>query len=167
MNKTLVFGWYEQYKTGIYRYALSILKDPHGAEDVLQETFLRLLSGKYAVREEKIQPWLYRVARNCCYDILRKRDREQEIPPELPSHEGKYAYIERIAVLDLTDREIVTLKVLGGMTCREIGKILGLTGPAVQKRYERAMKKLREQEEDYGNQTESRTGSSAHSQNDF
>ena len=150
MNKALVYSWYEQYKTGIYRYALSILKDPHGAEDVLQEVFLRLLSGKYVVREEKIQPWLYRVARNCCYDILRKREREQELPPDLPWQDGQYAYIERIAVLDLTDREIVTMKVLSGMTCKEIGKIVGMTGPAVQKRYERAIRKLKEQEENYG-----------------
>ena len=150
MNKERIFAWYEQYKTGIYRYALSILKDPHGAEDVLQETFLRLLSGKHAVDPEKIQPWLYRVARNCCYDALRKREREQEIPPELPDRGGQYAYIERIGILDLTDREIVTMKVLSGMTCREIGKIVGLSGPAVQKRYERAMKKMKEQEEDNG-----------------
>ena len=150
MNKMLVYSWYEQYKTGIYRYALSILKDPHGAEDVLQETFLRLLSGKYAVQESKIQPWLYRVARNCCYDILRKREREQELPPELPSDDGRFAYIERIAVLDLPGREIVTMKVQSGMTCKEIGKVLGMTGPAVQKRYERAIRKLKEQEESYG-----------------
>ena len=73
MNKTLIYNWYEQYKNGIYRYALSILKNPHSAEDVLQETFLRLLSGKYVVREDKIESWLYRVARNYCYDILRKQ----------------------------------------------------------------------------------------------
>lgn len=150
MNKTLVYSWYEQYKTGIYRYALSILKDPHGAEDVLQETFLRLLSGKYVIREDKIQPWLYRVARNCCYDILRRREREQELPPELPSDDGKFAYIERISILDLSEREIVTMKILSGMTCKEIGNVMGMTGPAVQKRYERAMKKLKEQEESYG-----------------
>lgn len=150
MNRLLVYSWYEQYKTGIYRYALSILKDPHGAEDVLQETFLRLLSGKYVVAEEKIQAWLYRVARNYCYDILRKREREQELPPELPCNDGQYAYIERVSILELTDREIVTMKVLSGMTCREIGKIMGMTGPAVQKRYERAMKKLKEQEEYHG-----------------
>ncbi len=150
MNKMLIYSWYEQYKTGVYRYALSILKDPHGAEDVLQETFLRLLSGKYVVQEEKIQPWLYRVARNCCYDVLRKREREQEIPPELPYNDGQYAYIERIAVLDLSDREIVTMKVLSGMTSKEIGKVMGMTGPAVQKRYERALKKLKEQEENHG-----------------
>lgn len=150
MNKSRIYGWYEQYKTGIYRYALSILKDPQGAEDILQEVFLRLLSGKYVVAEEKIQPWLYRVARNCCYDILRKREREQELPPDLPSRDGRFAYIERISVLDLTDREIVTMKVLSGMTCKEIGKVMGMTGSAVQKRYERAMKKLKEQEEYHG-----------------
>lgn len=150
MNKALVYSWYEQYKTGIYRFCLSILQDPHGAEDVLQETFLRLLSGKHVVHEEKIQPWLYRVARNCCYDILRKRDREQELPPELPHDDGQFAYIERIAILDLTDREIVTMKILSGMTCKEIGKIMKMTGPAVQKRYERAIKKLKEQEESHG-----------------
>lgn len=150
MNKTLIYSWYEEYKTDIYRYALSILKDPHGAEDVLQETFLRLLSGKYVVRQEKIQPWLYRVARNCCYDILRTRDRDQELPPELPSQDGQFAYIERIAVLDLTDREIVTMKILSGMTCKEIGKIMGMAAPTVQKRYERAIRKLKEQEEGYG-----------------
>lgn len=150
MNKSLIYSWYEQYKTGIYRYALSILKEPHGAEDVLQETFLRLLSGKYAVREEKIQAWLYRVARNCCYDLLRKREREGELPADLPSHDGTFAYIERIAVLEPIDREIVTMKLLSGMTCREIGKVMGMTGTAVQKRYERAMKKLKEQEENHG-----------------
>lgn len=150
MNKSCIYSWYAQYKTGIYRYSLSILKDPQGAEDVLQETFLRLLSGKYVVSEEKIQAWLYRVARNCCYDILRKREREQELPPDLPSDDGQFAYIERISVLDLTDREIVTMKVLSGMTCKEIGKIVGMTGSTVQKRYERAMKKLREQEENHG-----------------
>ena len=59
-------------------------------------------------------------------------------------------YIERIAVLNLKDREIVTLKVLDGMTSREIGKVLGMTGAAVQKRYERALRKLKEQEEAHG-----------------
>lgn len=150
MEKSRIYGWYEQYKTAVYRYALSILKDSHRAEDVLQEVFLRLLSGKYVVSEEKIQAWLYRVARNCCYDILRQRQREQEVPPDLPSHDGKLAYIERIAVLDLLDQEIVTLKVLSGMSCKDIGKIVRMTGPAVQKRYERAIRKLKEQEENHG-----------------
>ena len=83
MNKKLIYSWYEQYKTGIYRYALSILKDPYMAEDVLQEAFLRLMSGKSFPEPGKAQAWLYRVARNQCYDILRKRSRETEVLPPL------------------------------------------------------------------------------------
>ena len=45
MNPALVYELYKQYKTGIFRFALSILKETQLAEDVLQETFLRLLSG--------------------------------------------------------------------------------------------------------------------------
>ena len=149
MNKTLIYNWYEQYKIGIYRYAFSILKNPHSAEDVLQETFLRLLSGKYVVQEDKVESWLYRVARNYCYDILRKQQ-EEELPQDLPTNECQYAYIERISVLEQEDQEIVTLKVLSCMTSREIGKVMGLTASAVQKRYQRAIRKLKEQEESYG-----------------
>lgn len=149
MNKTLIYNWYEQYKIGIYRYAFSILKNPHSAEDVLQETFLRLLSGKYVVQEDKIESWLYRVARNYCYDILRKQQ-EEELPQDLPANECQYSYIERISVLEQKDQEIVTLKVLSCMTSREIGKVMGMTASAVQKRYQRAIRKLKEQEESYG-----------------
>ena len=33
MNKERIYGWYEQYKNGIYRYALSILKDKRNGYD--------------------------------------------------------------------------------------------------------------------------------------
>ena len=89
------------------------------------------------------------MARNYCYDILRKQQGEK-LPQDLPLFEGQYAYIERISLLEQKDQEIVTLKVLSGMTCREIGKVMGMTAPAVQKRYQRAMQKLKEQEESYG-----------------
>ena len=146
MNRQLIYSWYEQYKNGIFRFALSILKDPHLAEDVLQETYLRLLSGKYAVEPEKAQAWLYRVARNLCYDLLRRRKRE-EAEPEQPFHwDGDYGYLELIAPLSRKEQEIVTLKIVGRLTHREIGGIMGMTEQAVKKRYERAIRQLREQE---------------------
>ena len=36
MNRQMVHKWYEAYKTGLFRFALSILKDESAAEDVLQ-----------------------------------------------------------------------------------------------------------------------------------
>lgn len=143
MDKTLIHSWYEQYKTGIYRYALSILKDVQLAEDVLQETFLRLLSGKYTVQPGKEQAWLYKVAHNLCHDILRKRNWETGELPEAAGRES-YEYIDLIAGLDATEREIVTLKIVGGLNHKEIASVMGLTLHASKKRYERAIQKLRE-----------------------
>lgn len=143
MDKTLIYNWYEQYKTGIYRYALSILKDTQLAEDILQETFLRLLSGRHVVQPGKEQAWLYKVAHNLCYDILRKRNWETGELPE-PMGKENYAYIELIAGLEETEREIVTLKIVGGLNHKEIAAVMGLSVHAAKKRYERAIQKLRE-----------------------
>lgn len=144
MNQSKIQQWYEQYKTGIFRFALSILKDRALAEDVLQETFLKLLSGRYTVYEGKEQAWLYKVARNLCYDILRNRGREVELAAS--QIREPYGYIDLISGLDLTEREIVTLKIVGGLTHKEIARVMGLTVHATKKRYERAIQKLREEE---------------------
>lgn len=150
MNTKLICSWYEQYKTGIYRYALSILKDPHLAEDVLQEAFLRLMSGKSLPEPRKEQAWLYRVARNLCYDILRKQRRETEAPPPGEYREERFAYIALISPLPAKEQEIVTLRIVGGLTHKEIARVMGITEQAARKRYERAIAALREQEENYG-----------------
>ena len=146
MYRAMVQQWYDQYKTGIFRFALSILKDAQLAEDVLQEVFLRLLTGKYTVEPGREKAWLYRVARNCCYDILRKRKREQPEQEGAVRDESGYGYMELISTLGQAEQEIVTLKIVGGLTHREIAKTMGMTEHAVKKRYERSIQKLREEE---------------------
>ena len=144
MDRTAVGALYEQHKNGIFRYALSILKDPQLAEDVLHDSFVKLLSVK-PPREP--QAWLYRVARNLSFDLLRKAKREQP-QTQLPAQpDTQYAFIDLIAALSPQDREIVTLKIVGGLTHKEIGDILGISGKAAQKRYERALAELREKED--------------------
>ena len=147
MDCELICSWYEQYKNGIYRYALSITKDACVAEDVLHDTFLKALSGKHAFAPEKAQAWFYRVARNLCYDYLRREKREGYYAQPPACEEASYAYIEMIASLAPKEREIVTLKIVGGLTHREIGAVLGITTKAAQKRYERAIAALRDKEE--------------------
>ena len=146
MYRTMVQQWYEQHKSGIFRFALSVLKDTQLAEDVLQEVFLRLLTGKNTVEPGREKAWLYRVARNCCYDILRKRKREQSEQKGEVRDESGYGYLELISTLGQTEQEIVTLKNVGGLTHREIAKAMGMTEHAVKKRYERSIQKLREEE---------------------
>ena len=147
MNKSLIYSWYEQYKNGIFRYALSITKDPYLAEDVLHDTFVKLLSGGIRCTSGKEQAWLYRIARNLCYDRLRKLKREQlyeETPAQL---DRQFEYIDLISSLSAAEQEIVTLKIVGGLSHKENGSVLGLSAGAAQKRYERAISALRNKED--------------------
>lgn len=143
MDQTTAQEWYEGHKNGIFRYILSITGDPQLAEDVLHDTFVKLLTGGFRCGPGKEQAWLYRVARNLCYDRLRKAKREQAEELAAADADHRLAYIELIASLSPMEREIVTMKIVGGLTHREIGQVLGLTAAAAQKRYERALDTLR------------------------
>ena len=147
MDQSLIYNLYEQYKNGIFRYALSITKDPCLAEDVLQNTFVKILSGGVRCASGKEQAWLYRIARNLCYDHLRKVKREQPYEENPVQSDNQLEYIELISSLSPTEQEIVTLKIVGGLTHKEIGSVLGITSKAAQKRYERAISSLRNKED--------------------
>ena len=153
MDRDHIKAWYEQYKHDIYRYAFFLTGDPHLAEDILHDTFVKLLSGRYSIDPMKIKAWLYRTARNLCYDQLRRSNRESVELENPESQENPYGFIELLAHLSQWERDIVTLKIIGGLTHREIGVVLGITAAAAQKRYERAIATLREEEDAYGTKT--------------
>ena len=149
MNPQIVREWYEAYRTGIYRFTLSLLRSPEQAEDVLQETFAKLLTGKFTCPTPgKEKAWLYKVARNLCMDILRKRMMELELPPVIAAPEGEnWQFLELISPLTQEEQMIVSLRFIGGFTHKEIAKITGITLHAAKKRYERAIQKLRDEME--------------------
>jgi RNA polymerase sigma-70 factor, ECF subfamily len=65
----------ERHLTAILRYCTRMLGDLAEAEDVTQETFLRLWqhAGRYEARGGKPTTWLYRIAHNLCIDRIRRR----------------------------------------------------------------------------------------------
>lgn len=145
MDTGQIRNWYEQHRVGIYRFGLSILKNPDLAEDVLQETFLRLLQSDSLQFEPGMEKaWLYRVARNLCYDHLRRQRRERSEQECATAGGGEMEFTELIAPLSKTEREIISLKILGNLSHKEIAAVLHLTVHGTKKRYERALKKLRE-----------------------
>ena len=145
MDVDQIRSWYEQYRVGIYRFALSILRDSARAEDVLQEVFLRLLQSDLLQFQPGMEKaWLYRVARNLCYDQLRHARRETGEAEHTMAKGGELEFVELIAPLNKTEREIVSLKILGNLTHKEIAAVLHLTVHGTKKRYERAIQKLRE-----------------------
>lgn len=56
----------ERYADMVYRISMTITKNQHDAQDVFQETFLRLVKYKETIQsEEHLKAWLIRVASNC------------------------------------------------------------------------------------------------------
>ena len=145
--------WYEQYNRDLYRYVYYLCRDEQLAEDILHDTFVKLLSGRYIIDPEKIRAWLYRTAHNLCCDQLRRNRKHTEELETWTSEENHYGYIELLAHLPQKDRDIVSMKIIGGLNHREIAAVLGISVAAAQKRYERAIATLREKEDTYGTKT--------------
>lgn len=69
--------WVEAYQPTVYRAAYLVLRDPHTAEDVAQETFLRAYHAAPRLRpDSNVGAWLYRIAANTALNQLRSRRRE-------------------------------------------------------------------------------------------
>lgn len=135
----------------IYTLALSILKSPIDAEDAMQETFLRVVQHIHTYRKDgNGRSWLLSITRNIAIDMIRKRKdtvcmESPEVMEKSCSSEDfadKVALEEALEQLNQTDREIIVLKVSVGMKFAEIAKLLDLPLTTVQKRYQRALKKL-------------------------
>jgi RNA polymerase sigma-70 factor (ECF subfamily) len=72
---------YARYADNVYGYVRSIVRDSHGAEDVTQQVFAKLIHviDKYEEREVPFLAWALRVARDLAVDHVR---RQRTIPVE-------------------------------------------------------------------------------------
>lgn len=139
--------------TELYRYAWGLCRNSHQAEDLVQETYLRAWKARDSLRDPRAaRSWLYTILRRE-YARLGQRTRpEARDPHELraiaaSSYDTSIeAFVLRRAManLSLDYREPLLLQVLGGFSCSEIAKMLGLTPNATMTRLSRARRKLRE-----------------------
>lgn len=154
----------------LYRLALSLLRDPSRAEDIVQETFLAALTHLDAFEgRARLGTWLYRVAYNASLSQLRQRV-EAELPDEggaaeddgpipmpqtfvdwdvspeavLRDSEARSQLDAAIAALTETQRAVFLLRDVEGLSTAETAEALGLTEAAVKVRLHRARLALRE-----------------------
>ncbi len=147
-----------RHQDGLLRYAARMLSDELTAQDVVQETFLRVARHpRRLLGVDSCQNWLMRVARNICLDHIRKAVRGRKAVKELarrteataaPPEEALVEDETRTLVFSAIDslrprwREIVLLKVQEGKSYREIAEITGLTVTNVGYILHHAMKAL-------------------------
>lgn len=168
-DKTGLKEIYEAYIGYIYRIIYEILQNRENAEDVASEFFLRLWdkAGQFKAGNGH-RGYLAAMARNMAIDFLRKHRREEltalmqdiDTGPEEEKRRGRYYgdgtenQVEESVIQDITiaqalaalkpaERQIVSLKVLGEMTFKEIAECMGIPMGTVTWKYQNALKKLR------------------------
>ena len=148
------------YEGPLLRYSTRVLNNAALAQDVVQETFLRLLhswKGEF-VPSPQLSAWLYRVAHNCAVDQMRRESRRDDLHKRHASEQVDFEPPDRGAAfrisedaeraaralknLSVREQQLVILKVYEEKSYKEIAEITGLTVGNVGYILHHAMKKM-------------------------
>ncbi len=147
------------YETALLRYTARLVNDVSAAQDIVQETFIKLLhiwrNGARATAN--LRPWLYRVAHNTAIDYIRRENRlrrlhereaaERPAPAIKADHSDDYAKkiqmaLEQLRHLNPAERQVVILRIQEGLSYREISLVTGRTEGNVGCILHQAVKKI-------------------------
>jgi len=148
-----------KYKNPLYATILRMTKNPHDAQDLVQEAFIKVYQqlGKYD-ETGSFSSWMYRVVINHCLDEFRKKRykmKQVEIDeglmvsadtPELIFFKNEESRrLERlIATLPEDERVIILLRYINELSYEEIGELVDAPLTTVRNKLHRAKKKMRE-----------------------
>jgi RNA polymerase sigma-70 factor (ECF subfamily) len=153
---------YQEFSQGVFAYCLKILADRQLAEDVVQETFLKVRQHAQSIqRNESFKSWVFRIARNEALMQLRKKRSNGQIEDESVWSEEtphqQFVALERTEIVNrLLDnlkhgyREVLVLLAYEGMSYSEIASVTGATESSVKSRIFRARKEMIEKMKPYG-----------------
>ena len=154
-------------ESAVYNLAQSLLKKKEDAEDVTQETYLRLWRTISEATIESPKSYILRTARNLALDVIRKKtkredtdtvvqgeDEEFEIDLEDtdPASRPDLAYLQKaekeavresINELPTSARELIILRDLEGLPYSEIANLLGIAEGTLKSKLFRARERLR------------------------
>ena len=153
-DKEAFAQFYHLTRTAAYSFALSILKHPHDAEDVLHDCYLSVYANASGYRSSgKPMAWLITIVRNLSLMKLRSRGRTADLPPEelgldrpaYPDLAPEDRVMLHNCLNELSDeaRQIVVLHAVAGFRHREIAQLLQLPLSTVLSKYNRALKTLK------------------------
>ncbi len=146
-----------EHEAALLRYASSLLRDPHAAQDVVQNVFIKLFAQWTAQSKpaEGLRAWLFRVTHNEAIDAIRRRQRltflhlrqAQEQPqPSVAASAGADERIEQVMAaikkLDVAEQQVVLLRLQEGLSYHEIAKITGRSEGNIGCILHHAVKKL-------------------------
>jgi RNA polymerase sigma-70 factor, ECF subfamily len=165
-----------RHRKPVFNFILRYVGDKETAEDLLQETFMRVIKGADAYkRQAKFTTWLYTIARNLCVDQTRRRKHRRHasldapmaatedsgslmdvIPGnEMPSdrksvNKELHETMQRaIAALSDEQREVFLMREFLDLPFKQIAEVVGVPENTVKSRMRYALEKLRLELDEY------------------
>lgn len=140
----------------VYSQAFRMLGDRAEAEDITQDSLLRLwhAAPDWQAGQAKVTTWLYRVTSNLCIDKMRKSKRQSsDVVPEMPDdgpdmerrlQDRARAQALRAALSDLPDRQkqAMVLRHLEGLSNPDVAQIMQISVEAVESLMSRGKRSL-------------------------
>ena len=153
-DKQALAQLYEETSSAVFGFALSILKNPHSAEDVLQDCFVRIFRSAASYQPAgKPMAWILTITRNLCLQVLRKDGATADLPQEEweafvgtrddLSVEERVLLESCLKLLSADERQVLMLHAVAGYKHREIARQLAMPLATVLSKYHRAVKKLK------------------------
>ena len=165
----------ERHRRPVFNFLLRSVGDPAQAEDLLQETFLRVIKGAADYeRQAKFTTWLYTIARNLCVDASRRAKHRRAQSLDVAVEPGgdrtlldmtpdRRAAIDRqvigkqmgeriraaVELLVEEQREVFLMREVLDLSFKEIADIVGCPENTVKSRMRYALEKLREALSEY------------------
>jgi RNA polymerase sigma-70 factor, ECF subfamily len=151
----------EQFRNDIFAYIQTKVGDRSAADDLTQETFLKVQSSlSKGMEPEHFRGWIFKIARNSIIDFMHQKkrfmaleegadgsrieNREPADPNDREFRQGLFSYASKvIAAMPSEDREALTLTELDGFSREELASHLGISVTAAKSRVFRARAKLR------------------------
>jgi RNA polymerase sigma-70 factor (ECF subfamily) len=144
-----------RHRDAVYGFACRMLNDPQEAEDVAQETFLRLYRASNRYRADaSLRTYLLKIARNICIDHFRKKRPEiMDTLPETPTEETPLDLLEgaiaadrlekAIGDLPVNQRTAILLRHTEQLSYQRISEVMDVSTSAVESLLVRARRALR------------------------
>jgi RNA polymerase sigma-70 factor (ECF subfamily) len=153
----------QRYERQIYSFIYRMMGDPDDAYDLTQDCFIKAYKALGRTSDDlNVSAWLHRIASNACLDVLRRRQRLRWLPWEAPKHDHLLLSTplddpERSAISQETrasvqralirmshrHRTALILREYEGLSCEEIGEVMGLSRSAVKSMLFRAREEFR------------------------
>jgi RNA polymerase sigma factor (sigma-70 family) len=132
---------YDKYADPLFKYCRTLLRDPADAADAVQDTFVIAATRLGGLRDpERLQSWLYAVARNECLRIVRARrgvsvldevldvtDDSADISAEAERADLRALFEDAKDGLNPGEREVIELQLRAGLEAGEVADVLGVS----------------------------------------